>query len=574
MGRKVFISVLGTGWYNECEYVGGDSRTKTKFIQVATLNEVKAQDWSEDDAVYILVTKKSKEENWRLINDERKSRNGDIKKYIGLEKAIMSLSLRCKVNTVDIKDGMSQSEMWDIFNTMYQLLETGDELYFDFTHGFRYLPMFVLVFSSYAKYLKNVSIAHMSYGNYEVEGGEKPIMDLMSLATLQNWTSTAMSFTEMGRVKSFAAAILMNINDFAKDVRMTVKQLGSRLIRFEGQIETCRGIEIMKSADATQIKALIQTLINKAVLPEPISQVLLSIGKEVSSFEDNSELDSEKSKRNIISALKWCKKYGLAQQGYTLCQEGLITVVCDKFSDLNPYKNGKVSENNKKYRDFWSSVFGIKSNSLQDESKWGKGLSEHKEFARSVLSMDWVKHTREIYSGLTQKRNQVNHGGFTGDMSEKKILEDFENTVDACIALMEQEMIAPSVGSCAEVAPKIFLNVSNHPLEVWSDEQRKAAQEYGILDEIPFPQVSPELPPTEFDTLIKSILSQILEKISGKNATVHIMGEMTLTYALVKRLQAAGIRCVASTTERCVKEYDDGTKESVFKFVRFREYES
>ena len=159
-------------------------------------------------------------------------------------------------------------------------------------------------------------------------------------------------------------------------------------------------------------------------------------------------------------------------------------------------------------------------------------------------------------------------------MSEKKILEDFENTVDACIALMEQDMIAPVVESCVEDAPKIFLNVSNHPLEVWSDEQINAAQIYGNLEEIPFPSVSPDLTKPEMDFLIKSILSQISERISGKNATVHIMGEMTLTFALVKRLQAAGIKCVASTTERSVKEYGDGTKESVFKFVRFREYES
>ena len=135
-------------------------------------------------------------------------------------------------------------------------------------------------------------------------------------------------------------------------------------------------------------------------------------------------------------------------------------------------------------------------------------------------------------------------------------------------------MIAPSISCRKEVVPNIFLNVSNHPLEQWSDEQRKAAQEYGILEEIPFPPVSPELTKSEMDPLVKSIYLQISDRISGKNATVHIMGEMTLTYALVKRLQAAGIKCVASTTERCVKEYDDGTKESVFKFVRFREYES
>ena len=108
----------------------------------------------------------------------------------------------------------------------------------------------------------------------------------------------------------------------------------------------------------------------------------------------------------------------------------------------------------------------------------------------------------------------------------------------------------------------------------WSDKQLSEALKYGSIEELPFPQVSPEANEAEIELLAGKCISLITEKINGKKATVHIMGEMTLTYALVKRLQAAGIKCVASTTERCVKEYDDDTKESVFKFARFREYES
>ena len=60
MGRKAFISVLGTGFYQDCLYAGQNSQTKTNFIQVATLNEIGAKNWACEDAVYILVTEKAR----------------------------------------------------------------------------------------------------------------------------------------------------------------------------------------------------------------------------------------------------------------------------------------------------------------------------------------------------------------------------------------------------------------------------------------------------------------------------------------------------------------------------------
>ena len=45
MARKVFMSVLGTGFYSECTYVGVNTRTRTRFIQEATLNEIGAKGW-------------------------------------------------------------------------------------------------------------------------------------------------------------------------------------------------------------------------------------------------------------------------------------------------------------------------------------------------------------------------------------------------------------------------------------------------------------------------------------------------------------------------------------------------
>lgn len=119
----------------------------------------------------------------------------------------------------------------------------------------------------------------------------------------------------------------------------------------------------------------------------------------------------------------------------------------------------------------------------------------------------------------------------------------------------------------------MLLNLSNHPSANWSEEQKTAAnQQYGEIVDLPFPQVSPE-GDEAYIAAIADEYSKKVEKLSSRQSiTVHLMGEMTLAFALAKRLQDNGITCVASTTERIAEDDAKGGKISKFKFVRFREY--
>ncbi len=566
MGRKVFISVLGTTKYRACTYSftknnGNIFTCQTRFIQEATLDLIEAQSWNENDRIYIFVTKGengSEEKNWEVKDDIR-----DGEPYIGLQKTLSNKGFKAKVESIRICDGNDQDEIWGIFNEFYRLIEEGDKLYFDITHGYRYIPMLVLVLGNYTKFLKKTTIEHISYGKFEVTDPKKPIVDLLPLTMLQNWTSAAASFREMGLVGSLVNALNdeLTAKTFQRKSSISLGTLGKDLKSFEGQILTCRGKDLIKGQKTTAIKNMNKIIQREALLPSPLKVILQDVLESLSDFK-------VKSTDNIVSALKWCKQFKLVQQGYTLCQEGLVTIVCERLASLNPYGKGNV----KKYRDYWSAIFGIKDSVASDETQWRSTLAENCELTHAILSLNWVKNTRKEYTSMTEKRNQVNHGGFTGDMSEDEIIQTFEDTVDKCIELMSQDMPQPEIVSDDEKA-KIFLNVSNHPVAKWSASQIDEAQKYGTIDEIGFPVVPPDIDKNESKALIEECLSKINEKISGKNATVHIMGEMTLTFALVKRLQARGIRCVASTTERCVKELDGGIKESTFKFVRFREYE-
>ena len=557
MPRKVFISVLGAGTYRECTYRGKNSETRTKYIQEATLLEIQAQSWKDTDAAYILLTNKAEAKHWL------KSDDGE-----GLEAILKNLNLPCLVKGVKIPDGRDETEMWAIFQTAFDLLEDGDVLYFDLTHAFRYIPMLILVLSSYAKFLKNTTVAYMSYGNWEVSnenGGIAPIVDLLPLAVLQNWTSSAFAFKKMGNVRSLADAIREYSSLYAdKSLSNSAMSLSKSLIKFESQIETCRGAEIVKGKVAEEVRSNIK-VIEKSSLPKPIIEILHEIRSEIQPFETDSL-------NNIKGALTWCLTFGLVQQGYTLCQEGILTVICNKLADLNPFNTGDEKADQKSYRHFWSSILGVRGETARDESSWENELDSHRELARSCFAMDWVKSFRVKYSELTKRRDQLNHAGFTGAMTSGEIIDKFKEIVEKCMEIFDMSLTISSE-TPAKPSPTYFINVSNHPIGGWSESQRKAAESLGELKEIQFPNVDPTVSNEALMKLTDETYSRIMSITEGKAAVVHIMGEMTLTYALVSRLKASGIRCVASTTQRVVKELGDGKRETTFSFVSFRDYQ-
>lgn len=115
----------------------------------------------------------------------------------------------------------------------------------------------------------------------------------------------------------------------------------------------------------------------------------------------------------------------------------------------------------------------------------------------------------------------------------------------------------------------MLLNLTNHRFSSWQQNQVDAAiVKYQSVEDLAFPQIPPDMTGAALDQLVEKLMADI-RKLDP--AAVHIMGEMTFTYRMVKALQAIGIPCIASTTERKVTEAN-GVKTSIFEFVQFREY--
>lgn len=121
----------------------------------------------------------------------------------------------------------------------------------------------------------------------------------------------------------------------------------------------------------------------------------------------------------------------------------------------------------------------------------------------------------------------------------------------------------------------MFINFTNHLASAWSNKQREAAEQYGKIIEIEFPNVSPYNSSEDVKLLADNYVSQIVKLLPNdeKNA-VLCQGEFSLCVAVIEKLKVRKIKVLCACSERNVVEDFDGeknTKKAEFRFVGFRE---
>lgn len=125
----------------------------------------------------------------------------------------------------------------------------------------------------------------------------------------------------------------------------------------------------------------------------------------------------------------------------------------------------------------------------------------------------------------------------------------------------------------------MLLNLSNHPSKndkgewIWSEEQLKAAHQYGEVIDMKFPVIPPEWGTDQVAECALEFFKKCKKEIGGYKLTsaVHLAGEPVFCFLLAQLLLKQGYTCLSATTQRKVV-IKDNIKESKFDFGRFREY--
>jgi len=111
---------------------------------------------------------------------------------------VYGVTTKCKI----IEVGKTQEERWNLFEQVVEQIEKGDVISIDITHGLRYQPFILTIALFYLKSLFNIDVKNVYYGALELSrsyyNGKTPIMNLVSLIGMINWTNATFAFTRYG----------------------------------------------------------------------------------------------------------------------------------------------------------------------------------------------------------------------------------------------------------------------------------------------------------------------------------------------------------------------------------------
>lgn len=588
---KVFMTVVGMGGYDEATYRIGDNEYTNRSIQKALLTYFK-DTGREFDKIVFLLTEKARENNWEKVKytERKKADDGSEIKIPHEEEGLRSFTEKLfpgKAVDKNIADGVNDNDFLSIFQQIYESMDENDEITFDVTNGFRSIPFLFYPVISYAKELKNITIDNIYYGPYVRGINPTVILDLQKYGEILDWANAAHIFRISGNAKEILQLSQKRYNGLEeKDSFGESQQASKWLSSLTEALLTCRGDDSKESISKSARK-LFQSR-SKMESSSRNKEYMLFDELLKHALDSVSEFNKDMNHYELgMHTAEWCIERGLVQQAYTALREAHISYLCYAFGDNNAALDkdfrGKVIT---AILNTYMTSLERKTDPIQDIKKV-KAVSENEKYMILAVKMFSIfdKTQMSFVQQIRDIRNKINHffmnkNSVRIDMENLKM--HYNNTVEFIKMVEENKCSIMSDDEARSIlnqyVPKrnnIFVNFSNHPSKNWSNEQISAAKRIvsgcSIVD-IAFPQVSGEADESEISRTADKYAKEI---ISLNPSAVMCQGEFGICLEVVTTLKNNGIKVLYSCSERKTLEtvIDNRTeKTSVFKFVRFREY--
>ena len=97
-----------------------------------------------------------------------------------------------------------EREQVELLSIMARHVAQGDTVHIDITHGFRHLPMIVLLAAMHLKTTRQAAIEGIWYGAYDSDTGEAPVYNLAGLLHIAEWIEALHSYDKDGDYGVFA----------------------------------------------------------------------------------------------------------------------------------------------------------------------------------------------------------------------------------------------------------------------------------------------------------------------------------------------------------------------------------
>ncbi len=314
--------------------------------------------------------------------------------------------LKDQVEFIDIPEGRSEQELWEIFERVSLSVEKGDSVILDITHAFRSIPMIVFAVAAYLRRTKDVTIERIVYGAYEArdESNRAPIFDLTPLLDLLDWLSGAEFFLQRSDA-TLLAERLRSVQRQAwksrtgEDLPRLLQSIANKLQLFSQALHLSRPREVMNHAH--DLLPMLEKVISEAERwAKPFAVILEQIRSEAEKFAHHApdRLDKENLQKQLALIEHFVEK-GLWVQAVLLAREWIVSWLALQRGD------GDWLDSNYRVQEI-EEALNKASRRLRGESvevpEWFGGLPKSKEVT-------------DLWNSLINLRNDVAHCGMRKD---------------------------------------------------------------------------------------------------------------------------------------------------------------
>lgn len=401
----VFISCLGTSPYRELTYAPIDpleaQAEPTRFVQAARLSALKAKG-VHLSAAYILVTEQARTRNWEDFDHSIPSSGGSVR-LSGLANELKRFEI--EATTEDIPRGEKLEEFWQIFDLVARLVPENADLYVDLTHGFRTLPILVLLALEYVEMVKGAMIVELTYGADQAQlDGLAPTWNLQPFLIVREWTRALSSFLNDGDTRPLARLARNPIVTLGKrlqrDMPKALRNLPRAFEQFGDALVKCHSPGIgARAAHLRGTASEARDEVGHDPQLRPLGLVLDRVVCALSEFpeEHTSKKGNLKAQR---AAASWCLRYGLAMQALTFLREAFVTALAE------------LSEHGRNQsRTDQDLLLGALERAFSNQSSGERWQAEQVEAWRQSPPVDeslWAR-LKPALSKLKNMRNELNH---------------------------------------------------------------------------------------------------------------------------------------------------------------------
>lgn len=414
---KIFISFLGTGigdpdsstpGYNDVIYKfeDGTFSEKTRFAQRAIIEKQQPDSF---DRICLLMTEQSKKRHRQLLIDELVA--------IGCNEHL-------QVQEDDsITTNQNAEQQWEWFDALQRLINDGDQVVFDFTHGFRSVPIIFSTAISFLQKVKRFELLHAYYGYVDQKSNKNEIIDMAKFYRINEWadgvarlldTADASKLAELaeeGKEDGFATLndselvkALNKLTDLIRniDVKNIAKQADTALGLIQQKKQQCSG------ADAQLLNMVIDKFKDLAV-------------------NSNKDYDSNYFELQL-TLVEMLLKHKLYMQAFTVMRECLGSLVyIDAFSFLKLPRNRERPKARYELSDAFLNALRNTPKNVRNRNNTFLNYVEPFYNRLDQVDSNLIPTLKKLESDLGEIRNGFNHAWVSKDTVPADLDEQGQN---------------------------------------------------------------------------------------------------------------------------------------------------